>query len=154
MIDGSNTVYATGYYTERGTTIAGQAVDHGGALDVFLTKITVDGSVQWVENYSSTSNDLARTIAWSNDGALILAGEGSHLAFGTEPLGGTVFLAKTEPLGSIPELPSETPALSVQWVGGELRLTLSEEFSGFTVEATADLGAAFEAANQYPGSRS
>ena len=46
-------------------------------------------------------------------------------------------------------MPSETPALTLQWVDGALRLTLGEEFGGYTLEATSDLGAAFEAANQF-----
>jgi len=145
----SDTVFVTGYYTERTPMVADQTLEHGGGLDVFLTEIAADGSVQWVKNYSSTANDLARTMAIANDGSLLLAGEGSHDAFGVEPLGGTVFLAKTGQVGTVPEVPSETPALTLQWVDGALRLTLGEEFGGYTLEATSDLGAAFEAANQF-----
>lgn len=149
VIDASNTLFVTGYYTEKVTSIAGQQIEYVGGLDAFLTRLSSDGVVQWVTNYSSSANDLARTITMSGDGSLLLAGEASHEAFETEPLGGNVFIAKTEQIGTAPEVPSEEPALKVRWVEGELRLTLSEEFVGFPIEATTDLGVDFDLADPF-----
>ena len=149
VLDDTNTVFAAGYYSDRMPLVAGQTLSNGGGLDVFMTSIAADGNVKWVQNFSSASNDLARTIALTREGSLLLAGEGSHEAFGSEPLGGTVFLAKTEKIGTSPEVPSQSPALELQWIEGELRLTLDETFGGFMLEAALDLGAPFWNADSF-----
>jgi hypothetical protein len=103
----------------------------------------------WVKGYSSDSTDLARTITLDLDDALIFEGEATNAAFGANPLGGAVFLAKTEPLADLAVSLPNTPRLSRSWKGGQLELSWDDTAEGFSVEATVSLTTSFRDATPF-----
>ncbi|MDA7657555.1 hypothetical protein N8737_02515 [Verrucomicrobia bacterium] len=142
-LDGSNTAYIAGYYQEATHSVGGTTLTNAGRLDVFISSISSQGETNWVKGYSSDSTDLARTITLGPDGALIFAGEATNAAFGVDPLGGAVFLAKTEPFADLAVPLPNTPRLSMSWEGGQLELSWDDTAEGFSVEATLSLTISF-----------
>lgn len=148
-LDNSNTVFAAGYFQGTSPLVANQTLTNAGRLDIFLSSLTTDGETNWVTAYSSDSNDLARTLTIDPEGSLIFAGEAFHTAFGVPPLAGSVFLAKTAPLGA-PEPAQETsPDLTIKWINGVLEISWDSTVPGLFLEATTSLTVPFAEASSF-----
>lgn len=61
-VDDDGKVYATGFF-ERSMTFGGTSLTSAGGSDVFVTRLSVDGSVDWIKQLGGAGNDQSRGIA-------------------------------------------------------------------------------------------
>jgi len=148
VLDSQDTVYLSGYYKSDITSIGSVSLDSVGELDAYVAAVSSQGDVQWALPMASGIHDRARTITMDSKGSLLIAGEASHDAFGVAPLGGTVFLAKTQPVSGNPPV-DDTPALSIEWVDGHLQISWDPAVTGYQLEATINLLQSFDVASDY-----
>ena len=148
-LDSNDTVFVGGYYQEASNSVAGISLSNAGRLDAFVSSLSAEGEANWAQGYSSDSNDLTRTLTLDPEGALIFAGEAFHTAFDIDPLGGTVFLAKTAPQGTNAPVENPSPSLDISWNNGTLEISWDLTAEGFVVEATSSLSLPFADASPF-----
>jgi hypothetical protein len=92
VIDGSNNVYATGFF--NGTAdfnLGGTALtkESNGGGDAYIAKYDKDGDLDWVKTFGSTSNDVLASIKMDGKGNLYLGGYFGGSSIDLNPNSGT-----------------------------------------------------------------
>ncbi len=61
--------------TDGGFAVAGGTTSYGaGAVDMYIVKLNLNGSIQWTTTIGGTYNDKAESVIQSSDGGYVLAG--------------------------------------------------------------------------------
>ena len=98
--DGSN-IYASGYFTSSSLSFGSTVLSAAGLEDIFVTKLDVNGTVQWSQQYGSGGSDEGLDIFATGNDQFVLVGSfaSSSITFGSNVLsnmGGTDgFVEKT-----------------------------------------------------------
>ncbi|MFQ5956753.1 MAG: hypothetical protein ACE5KK_03150, partial [Candidatus Brocadiales bacterium] len=97
-IDGAVSVQQTG---DEGYIVAGGTgafnIGNEVTLDIWVLKLTPDGTVEWQKTYGGGGMDVARSIRQTSDGGYIVAGSTESFGVGKED----IWVLKLEPDGSI-----------------------------------------------------
>ncbi|MEX2596820.1 MAG: gliding motility-associated C-terminal domain-containing protein [Salibacteraceae bacterium] len=73
-IDGSANVFVTGFFNNT-ASFGNQSVTSAGQQDVFITKYSSGGVLQWVESAGGANSDIGNGISVDNGGNAVVAGE-------------------------------------------------------------------------------
>lgn len=71
--DTNGNLYATGQYLET-ATFDGNSVTSAGGFDIFITKYSSDGIIQWLRTGGGNSHDYGQSIAVSPNGLVAVTG--------------------------------------------------------------------------------
>ncbi|MDI6841007.1 MAG: T9SS type A sorting domain-containing protein [bacterium] len=92
--------YSVAQTEDGGYIIAGYTKSYGaGGYDVYLIKTDKVGDILWTKTYGGTRDDYGYSVAQTEDGGYIIAGETKSYGTGT-PLYSNVYLIKTDPVGN------------------------------------------------------
>ena len=103
--DGTNNVFATGYFTGS-ITFGTYTVNNVGNLNMFLAKYNSSGAIQWAKSAGSTGTDIARSVSADAAGNVYITGIFSSptIAFGTTTLtnagANNIFICKYDANGN------------------------------------------------------
>jgi hypothetical protein len=105
--DATGNVYVVGAYTEAIQWPGTQREDAVELDDIWLTKVSPTGTVQWLKSFGGLGNDMPRNLAVSDSGEVVIAGEfASTIEFGDTShnlIGGDMdaFVAKFDTDGNV-----------------------------------------------------
>lgn len=104
-LDAIGNVYVTGFFTGTATFGTTSKVSAGG-LEVFVTKYSSAGTIQWVQSAGGTGNDYSNSLAVDDVGSVYLAGAFTGTgAFGTTTKTSAgnydLFVARYDPAGTL-----------------------------------------------------
>ncbi len=107
--DDSGNVYLAGNFQHTFLELGGQMTDGYGWTDVFIAKISPQGSLIWLQSFGGVSQDQAVDVAIGPDGNVLLTGffMSSTISFGSHQLSNTntnfadIFLVKLNTGGDV-----------------------------------------------------
>jgi hypothetical protein len=87
-VDSHDSVYIVGSFSQTFSPGAGISVTSNGSSDVFVTKLTSSGSLDWYVTFGGTGNDLGNGICVDAAGTVYLVGTYANTVdFDPDPLG-------------------------------------------------------------------
>jgi hypothetical protein len=73
-LDSSNNCYVTGYFTSANSVFGSQTIHSAGTNDIFLAKLSPNGTVLWARSAGGTGNDRGFTVAVDSQGSPYVGG--------------------------------------------------------------------------------
>jgi hypothetical protein len=130
-----NTVYLTGFFSNT-VTIGNQTLSSAGATDLYVTKLTdngTTGSVNWAQRAGGAGIDICRSLAVQGSNVYVAGQSTSAVAtFGSTSVNatanGTAYLAKLTDTGSTG---------SWTWAQAVGNATSASVFNGLTVQGSS-----------------
>lgn len=85
-IDEKGNVYLTGSITGPVILSSGAIIGTDGSQDIFVMKLTPEGSLDWVQTFGDSARDQGKSIFVDNSGNIFVTGSfSSTVAFGPDP---------------------------------------------------------------------
>lgn len=133
--DGS--AYFTGFHSSTANTLGTNTLTAISGLDLWIAKFDAAGNTAWITNSGTSANEISRAIVQTPGGSTFAIGEAGAEIFNNASFSPTVFIVELRPVITRPklEVTRTSTHLIVSWPAGE---------SGFVIETTGALGAAFQ----------
>lgn len=108
-LDANENVYSTGLFSNT-AVLGGFPITSAGGLDIFVTKFSTTGVVQWAQSMGGTGSDVGNSIALDAGGNILVTGTfeatadfapGAGVQNLTSAGGSDIFVAKYNPSGGL-----------------------------------------------------